>query len=162
MTTGTVRTQGTELFFSDESVTTSDPELLKVACATGITGLGGPADQIETTCLDTVGDKEFVTGLGNPADVSVPINFIPTNPAHQALLEMKKRGTVVDWIICLSDGSNPPTVSSEGDIVKPASRSNFTFSGSVKDFNIDIATNEIVRATLTIQRSGNVNFTPVS
>lgn len=54
MTVGTVRTQGTELFFVDNSVTTSDPDLIKLACPTGIQGLGGAKDQIETTCLDTV------------------------------------------------------------------------------------------------------------
>ncbi len=156
MTIGTVRTQGTELFWLDESVTTSDEELLKVTCATGITGLGGAADQIETTCLDTEGDKEFVAGLGNPGDVTVPFNYIPTNAAHQSLFNMKKLGTVVDWIICLSDGSADPTVDTDGAIIRPSSRSGFEFSGFVKDVTIDIATNEIVRGTLVIQRSGNV------
>lgn len=159
MTTGTIRTQGTELFFLDESNTTSDDELIKVTCATGITGLGGPRDQVESTCLDTVGDKEFMPGLGNPGQVSVPINFIPTAAAHAALLQLKEDGTTLDWMICLSNGTALPTPDSDGGITPPATgRSYFTFSGFVADFNIDIATNEIVRATLTIQRSGSVRF----
>lgn len=159
MTTGVVRTQGTELFFADRSVTaggSSDPELLKVACATGITGLGGATDQIDSSCLDTVGDKEFVSGLGNPGQVSVPINFIPTNVVHAALLQLKQDGTVLDWVIALSDGATDPTISSDGVIAVPSDRSTIRFTGYVSDFNLDIATNEIVRATLTIQRSGNV------
>lgn len=163
MTVGTVRTQGTELFFADLSVTaggTSDPELLKVACATGITGLGGAADQIDTSCLDTIGDKEFVGGLGNPGQVSVPINFIPQNVVHGALINLKALGTVLDWVIALSDGSTDPSITSDGVISVPTDRSTIRFTGYIADFNLDIATNEIVRATLTIQRSGNVLFTP--
>lgn len=159
MTTGTIRTQGTELFFLDTSNTTSDDEIIKVQCATGITGLGGPRDQIESTCLDTTGDKEYMPGLGNPGQVSVPINFIPTSEAHAALLQLKEDGTTLSWLIALSNGSGDPVPDSDGGITPPASgRSYFTFSGFVADFNIDIATNEIVRATLTIQRSGSVLF----
>ena len=94
MTVGTVRTQGTELFFVDNSVTTSDPDLIKLACPTGIQGLGGAKDQIETTCLDTVGDKEFAGGLGNPGVVTVPFNLIPREYSHQNLLALKKAGEI--------------------------------------------------------------------
>jgi len=41
-----VKTQGTELYF------VSSAAVLKLTCPTGITGLGGARDQIETTCLD--------------------------------------------------------------------------------------------------------------
>ena len=74
MTEGVVKTQGTELFTVD-ALSSSVASVLKFECPTGITGLGGAADQIETTCLDTVGDKEFTRGLGNPGQVSVPFNF---------------------------------------------------------------------------------------
>lgn len=161
MTIGTVRTQGTELFFIDASIDgggVSDPELVKIACPTGIQGLGGPADQIEKTCLDTIGDKEFDGGLGNPGQVTVPFNLIPRELSHQALFELKRHKTELSWIACLSEGTNPPILSSEGVLTPPTDRSSFQFSGYVADVNIDIATNEIVRGTMIIQRSGNVTF----
>ena len=158
MTVGTVRTQGTELFFVDNSVTTSDPDLIKLACPTGIQGLGGAKDQIETTCLDTVGDKEFAGGLGNPGVVTVPFNLIPREYSHQNLFVLKKAGEVLSWIACLSEGTAAPTVDSDGVITAPAGRSSFEFQGYIADVNIDIANNEIVRGTLTVQRSGNVVF----
>ncbi len=158
MTVGTVKTQGTELYFVDNSVTTSDPDLIKIACPTGIQGLGGAKDQIETTCLDTVGDKEFAGGLGNPGVVTVPFNLIPREYSHQNLLVLKKAGEVLSWIACLSEGTLAPSVDSDGVITAPAGRSSFEFQGYISDVNIDIANNEIVRGTLTIQRSGDVVF----
>lgn len=158
MTVGTVKTQGTELYLVDRTVTSSDPDLIKMACPTGVQGLGGAKDQIETTCLDTVGDKEYAGGLGNPGVVTVPFNLIPREHSHQILLELKRSGPILDWIACLSEGTSAPTLDSNGAIVAPADRSSFVFQGYIADVNIDVATNEIVRGTLTIQRSGDVTF----
>jgi hypothetical protein len=158
MTTGLVKTQGTELFFVDASVSTSAPDLVKMACPTGVQGLGGAKDQIETTCLDATVDKEFAGGLGNPGTVSVPFNLIPRDFSHQTLFALKESGADLNWIACLSDGTEDPTLDSDGIIVAPTLRSSFRFVGYIADVNIDIATNEIVRGTLTIQRSGAVQF----
>src|SRR5690606_8924465 len=75
MTAGVVKTQGTHLYFANP--TSTDPQLVKLACPTGMSGLGGAKDQTEITCLDNTDDKEYVPGLGNPGQVSVPFNLIP-------------------------------------------------------------------------------------
>jgi len=157
MTVGTVRTQGTELFVVDD-ITTTDPTLVKMACPTGITGLGGARDQIEDTCLDTVGDKTYQAGLGNTGQVSVPFNLIPRDGSHQQLFAFKQDGRVMKWIACLSESGTDPTIDTDGSWLAPADRSSFVFDAYVSDVNIDIATNEIVRGTLTLQRSGSVTF----
>ena len=159
MTTGTVKTQGSELFFVD-TLTSSVPAIVKLACPTGITGLGGAADQIETTCLDALVDREYARGLGNPGQVSVPFNLIPSAVSHQLLFDLKDAGTTISWLACLSDGSADPTnVDSNDAIVPPSDRTSFGFQAYVADVTIDIATNEIVRGTLTLQRSGAVTPT---
>lgn len=158
MTTGTVRTQGTELFVIDSSVTASEDDIFKIACPTGITGLGGARDQIEDTCLDTTDEKTFQAGLGNPGQVSVPFNLIPRNGSHQSLFAWKASGAVMKWLACLSESNEQPTVDSDGEFVKPTTRTTIEFSAFVADVNIDIATNEIVKGTLTLQRSGAVTF----
>ena len=158
MTTGTVRTQGTELFVIDASVTSSEEELVKMACPTGITGLGGPRDQIEDTCLDTTDEKTFVAGLGNPGQVSVPFNMIPREGSHQSLFAWKQSGTLMKWLACLSESTTQPTADTDGNFAKPTDRTTIEFTAYVSDVNIDIATNEIVRGTLTLQRSGPVTF----
>lgn len=160
MTVGTVKTQGTHLFLVDASVALSAPDLIKFVCPTGIQGLGGPKDQIETTCLDATDDKEFAAGLGNPGQVTVPFNLIPREFSHQNLFAYKESGATLKWIACLSESEELPTLDSDGVIVAPTTRSSFEFDAYIADVNIDIAGNEIVRGTLTLQRSGSVRFNP--
>lgn len=156
MTTGVLKTQGTELFLID--VLSSPGTLVKMGCPTGITGLGGAADQIEVTCLDTTEDKEYRRGLGNPGQVSVPFNFLPQDASHQLLIDMKDAGSTTQFLIGFSDSLTDPTVSA-GAFVVPAGRTCAVFTAYIADVNIDIATNEIVRGTLTLQRSGAVTWT---
>lgn len=155
MTTGTLKTQGSELFLID-TLTSSVAALVKLACPTGIQGLGGAADQLDDTCLDNTTDRTFKRGLGNPGQVTVPFNFIPSNVSHQLLFDLKDDGSVIDWLICFSDGTADPTLNSSEAFDPPANRTSIYFQGYVADVTIDIATNEIVRGTLLIQRSGPV------
>lgn len=157
MTTGTIKTQGTELFLLDV-LTTTDPTVVKLSCPTGITGLGGAADQIEDTCLDTTTDRTYKRGLGNPGQVSVPFNYIPSNSSHQLLFALKDAGSDVKWLLAFSDGTAQPTVDTDGEFVYPASRTAAKFTAYLADINIDVATNEIVRGTLTLQRSGGIDW----
>ncbi|HGM6729576.1 TPA: phage tail tube protein [Stenotrophomonas maltophilia] len=157
MTEGVVKTQGTHLFFVNPNAA-GGPAIVKFACPTGASGLGGAADQIESTCLDATVDKEYQRGLGNPGQVSIPFNYIPSDASHDALFKLKDSGENVPWYIGLSDGIATPTLDSEDELVPPlaTARSGFLFNGYVADVNIDIATNEIVRGTVTVQRSGGV------
>lgn len=162
MTTGTVKSQGTELFVIDDVTVPETPAVMKLACPTGINGLGGAADQIEDTCLDATEDKTYKRGLGNPGQVTVPFNFIPTNATHQTILfDMKADGGVKKWMACLSDGTGNPTITT-GELTAVAARSCLAFEAYVADVNIDIATNDLVRGTLILQRSGTVTLTPKS
>jgi hypothetical protein len=158
MTVGVLKTQGTELYFID-TLSSTVAAIVKLGCPTGITGLGGAVDQIEVTCLDTTDDKEYRSGLGNPGQVSVPFNFIPTDLSHQTLFDLKNASTITQWMIGFSDGTADPTLSMADAFVAPANRTCAEFTAYVADVNIDIATNEIVRGTLTLQRSGTVAWT---
>lgn len=150
MTTGTLKTQGTKLYFANEA-----SEILQVLCATGIQGLGGAADRIDKTCL-TSAEREYDRGMLDPEAVSIPINFIPTSAAHQAINDLRDSGDTISWMIVFSDQSGAPaSMDSDNRLVSPGSTT-AEFLGYVADFNIDIATNEIVRGTLTVQRSGAV------
>lgn len=156
MTTGTLKTQGTELFTVD-ALSSSVAAVLKLACPTGITGLGGAKDQLEDTCLDAMEDKTYKAGLGNPGQVTVAFNFIPTNTSHQVLFDLKESGEVLQWMECFSEAYGiAPTLDSVDALVAPAGRTTAEFQAYVADVNIDVATNEIVRGTLLLQRSGAV------
>lgn len=157
MTDGVVKTQGTHIYTVD-TLSSSVAAVLKFACPTGITGLGGAKDQIESTCLDATEDKEYIAGLGNPGQVSVPFNFIPKHSSHQILFDLKESGDVLPWMVCLSDGTAVPTLNTSEQLVAPEApkRTSLSFKAYVADVSIDIATAEIVRGTLTLQRSGPV------
>jgi len=148
MSKGTVKTKGTRLYFAP-----GESEIHKVACATGIQGLGGPRTQIDQTCLDSE-EMEYAGGLKDPNQVSVPFNVIPRSAAHQALIALDDSGVVVPWMVALSDQANAPTgFDSEGFLDSPGPTT-CAFTGYVADMDIDVQTNEIVRGTLLIQRSG--------
>ena len=107
------QTQGSKLFVVD-LLSSSIAAVVAMECPTGITGLGGAADQIEDTCLDDTVDKSFVRGLGTPGTVSVP--FIPLKPqaaSQQFLWDLKDAGDTVPWMIGLSDGSAVPALDGE-------------------------------------------------
>lgn len=157
MTTGTIKTQGTELFVVD-TLTSSVAAVLKFSCPTGITGLGGAADQIESTCLDALEDKSFVRGLGTPGQVNVPFNFIPSNASHQTIMDMKADGSNFNWMIGFSDGTSDPTLDTDDTFIAPSGRTSAEFNAYIADVTIDVATNEIVRGTMLLQRSGAVTW----
>lgn len=152
---GTVKTQGTQLYLIDR-FTSSEPAIVRFACPTGITGLGGPKDQIDTTCLEVTDDATSVSGLGRPGQMTVPFNLIPAAFSHQSLFDLKESGEVLSWIACLSESKTAPTLDSNDEFEPPNDRTSFQFNAYIADVNIDIAGNEIVRGTLTLQRSGPV------
>lgn len=146
-----IKTQGTELYFVNNDA------VVKLKCPTGISGLGGAKDQIESTCLDATEDKSFIAGLGNPGQVSVPFNLDPQHASHQVLFDMKEAGDNAEFIICLSDGNAAPTIAT-GTLTAPTGRTSAKFTAYVADVEIDISTNTIVTGTLTLQRSGAVEW----
>lgn len=148
-------TQGTHMFFVDDTGT--DPDIVKLTCPTGITGVaGGSRDQIDTTCLDvTDGFRKFVGGLATGDPVSVPFILYKGDGGHQALFALKQSASNIGWLVGLSDDDADPTViNTDGDIEPPVTRTCFTFFGYVANVTIDAATNDVVRGTLTIQPNG--------
>lgn len=147
-----VKSQGTELFFL-----AGDPAtVMKMVCPTGVNGIGsGARDQIETTCLDETEDHQYEAGLGTPGTVSVPFIFKPTEASQQELWDLRASGKKISWMVCLSDGEDAPT-DGTGGLQAPSDRTSLEFVAYVADLTIDIATNEVVRGTMELQRSGPV------
>ncbi len=65
----------------------------------------------------------------------------------------------MQWVVGLSESSTAVTLDSDDEFILPTDRTTIEFSAFVSDVNIDIATNEIVKGTLTLERSGDVVFT---
>lgn len=147
-----IKSQGTDLYWAS-----GPTAVTRAVCITGISGLGGARDQIETSCLDNTTDKTFVGGLGTPGQVTVPFNVHKDEISHADLLALKTSGATVSWGIYSSDSATAPTA--VASVMQPVtSRASAIFSGYVADVTIDIAGNDIWKGTITIQRSGDVTW----
>lgn len=151
MTAGVVKSQNTRIYFA---VAGTSSEIHMVQCATAVNGLNsGQAGQIETTCLSSA-EKEFVRGLLNPGPVNIPFNTIFRSAAFQALQTLKDSGETASFMVVFSDQSNAPNnVNSDGKLVSPGATS-YEFSAYIADMPLDANTDDIVRGTLNLQRSG--------
>lgn len=148
-----VETQGTEIFLLPDGETTP----MVMACPTAATKSGGARNMIEIMCLNAI-DPEFRSGTRTPTTWSIPFALIPTEASHQVLFDLADSGTPTPFLIALSDGTADPTVTT-GALTAPAGRTSFGFTAIVMDVAIDIATNEVVRGTLTLQVSGPITRT---
>lgn len=145
-----IKSQGTQIWVATKDAPTVYTE---IGCPSDVTGLGGSRTQIDVTCL-SASEAEFLSGLGQPGQVTVDINFDPSDASHIDLWDYFDSGEMLDWVIGLSDGTVDP------DATMPATRSWIEFEGYVADLTIDIATDDAVRGSMSIQRSGSRKLTP--
>lgn len=148
-------TKGTNVFFYDS------PTMYTFSCPTGVTGVkGGTKDRIDTTCLSNTGSKRtYIGGFSDSSEQSVPFILYKGSASHLKVMELDGTGEVVPWFVGLSDSTDAPTgIDTDGLIVPPAGRSGFLFTGYIASITIDIATNEVVRGTMTIQPSGDTTY----
>jgi hypothetical protein len=155
-----VLTQGTEMWVRLQD--SNGYHLLKINCPTGITGGGGSKPQIDDTCLDDV-EMKYKPGMAAPGALSVPINFDPSDASHVALWDSFEAipAETLHWIIGWGDGTSDPSVNSgTGIITYPNTRTWVDFDGYIADLPIDFALNQVVKSTMSIQRSGARNLHP--
>lgn len=144
-----LRSQGTELFFLDTTIK-------KIPNLADIGEHGPQADDIETTNLDSLA-KEFLTGLADNGELPLQLNLDPTSLVHQRLSALAGTGQRLTFCMCLSDGTDPPTVTS-GALVIPVvtGRTSFVFSASVKSFRKAFKANDASRVTCALRISGAI------
>ena len=149
-----VKSQGTEIFILPDPL---DTTAMKMACPTAVSKSGGARTMSEILCLDA-DDPEFISGSCSSTTWSIPFALVPTDTTHQELFALETLGEAVPFLIALSDGTAAPTVTA-GALVAPAGRTSFAFDGIVMEIGIDIATNDVVRGTLSVQQSGPLTRT---
>lgn len=153
-----VKTQGTQLYIADP-FGSSGCDLLKVECATAISGLSNPREQIEVTCLESDA-RQYEGGLSTPGQVSVTINFDPANASHRRLAELwsGNEGNVRFAIGMGNPVDSDPTLDSGCDFVYPADRHFIEFEGYIADVPLEFALNSVVTSTVSIQVSGTYDI----
>lgn len=138
---GEKKTQGTVLRLAG---TASPITYTAIANVVSISGLGGQKPDIDITNFDSTA-KEFLTGLEDPGQVQVEINFAPGAASHDTLWTLKNDGTSRTWQIRMS-GSSPYDY--------------FQFSATVQQFQVNFQTDDVVRATVTLRVSGAITLGP--
>lgn len=150
-----VRTRRTSLYFIDPQ----NSQIVTVGCATSITGLSAPREQLEKTCLED-DDAQYEGGIKRPGAASITLNFDPSDASHLRLQELYDEGVNVAWAIGWGDGPPapaalvPPTVGSDDDFDFPDTRTYTRFEGYVADLPTDFELNTFVTGTMSIQLSG--------
>jgi hypothetical protein len=153
-----VLTQGTQVFAFDPA----DGTVITIQCATTFSPGGAPADQIEDTCLEETDSRSYKSGLRTPGQATLGVNADPSKQSHITLYEFSQQNPspVLKWAVGWSDGTDAPTVNTEGDDWElPAGRTWYTFNGYVSDFPFSFEQNSIVASEVTIQRSGSSGWT---
>lgn len=155
-----IKTQGTQLYFVDENAS-GGCEVVVVECATSMTGLSSPREQIETTCLES-DTRQYEGGLSTPGQLTVSINFDPSLPSHLRLYELwKENGPNSKFAIGLSTPvDSAPTLDSDCDFEYPTNRTFVEFEGYVADIPLEIALNSVVTTAVSIQVSGPYTVFP--
>lgn len=149
-----VKTQGTQLFIIDPNAT-GGPEVLTILCATSLSGLGAPREQIEVTCLESDA-REYVGGLATPGNLTVTINFDPNNESHYRIYELWKSNTDFKAAIGFGPETSVPSLDTAGeDFDFPTDRTFISFEAYVSDLPIEIALNAVVTAAVPLQLSGD-------
>lgn len=145
------KTQGTQLYYASAAAVVTT-----VGSIISMTGLdSGNVDQIDTTLL-TATARSFVAGLANPGAITIEMLFDPLDATLQGLVALKDAGSSKSWCIGLSDGTTAPTASASV-IVQPAaaSRTSVKFDGFISGLVVDFPGNDVVKANITLQTSGN-------
>lgn len=156
-----IRTRRTSLYFIDPE----SNEIITVGCATSITGLSAPREQLEKTCLED-DDAQYEGGIKRPGAASVTLNFDTSDASHLRLHELYDEGVSLQWAIGWGDGPPapdalvPPTLDSSFDFVFPDTRSYTQFEGYVADLPTDFALNTFVSGSMSIQLSGTKTIHP--
>lgn len=149
----TILTQGTEIFcYAPTAVGSSTKAVFKINGAAEFNPGDETADEIPTTDLSERKAHTFVIGLTDPGEASITLQVDPTDLKHKLLYDL--RGEQLEFMVGWSDGTSVPTIESEA-LSLPTSRTWFKFSGAIKSFPFDFSGNSVVKATITIRRSGS-------
>ncbi|GGD63438.1 phage tail tube protein [Caballeronia sp. LZ025] len=141
MTSTAISSQGTKI--SKNTGTTQTPVWTAVKNVSNLNGFSGSASDIDVTDFDSTA-KEYRQGLQDWDTVSFDINVNMKEASHAALLADKRSGVVSQYQVLLSDGTT------------------IEFEGYVKSFPITAGVDAVVKGTVAIKISGDIDVTPAA
>ena len=114
-----------------------------IAEITGISGPGISRETITTTHMEsTNGWQTYIGGLKDGGEVSVDVNFLPTNATQMAAIADLKDGSVDTYTIVWSDGSS----------------TEWSFSALVTGIEVNADMSDKLSGSITFKVSGEPTF----
>ena len=125
----------------------ADPEVFTpVKEVVSWTGPAETASQIEVTSLQSPA-KEFISGLRDGGEVTLELNFIPSDAGQQGLRTDLSSGTTRNFELVLPDNT------------VDADRTTIEFAAIVTSFQIQGGVDAAVKASCTLKISGEATYT---
>ncbi|WP_322070984.1 phage tail tube protein [Paraburkholderia bannensis] len=141
MTSTAISSQGTKI--AKNTGTKAAPVWAAVKNVSNLNGFAGTASDIDVTDFDSEA-KEFRPGLQDWDTVSFDININMKEASHAALLADKKTGIVAPYQVTLSDGTT------------------LEFDAYVKTFPVTAGVDSVVKGTVVIKITGDIEVTPAA
>jgi len=118
----------------------ASPEVFTtIAEVKSIDGPGGQSNEIDVTDLSSTA-KEYVLGLQDEGDITLDMNYIPSNVQHAQLRSDRAAGTQRNYRISFTD--SPVTT--------------WTFAARVKGFSISNAVDNVTGLSVVLRVSGSI------
>ena len=145
-------TQGTQLFVSAED----DKGQLQVVEVEGVTDFSPPTptkNEIEITTLKDKA-KRFMNGLIDAGEGTITLNYLENDEGQSLLYDLYERDGTAEIIIGLDNGYGIGIEQTEDGYTLPEDRGWFIFSGTIKQFSLEVGADSAVKATVVIRSSG--------
>ena len=169
MTTKSYSTQGSQLFFPDE--TASPAVASPIAQMTGFTGLGGKKTKIDITTFDSSGFKEYAGGLLDAGELTFDLIWDFTNANHALVQKLAGAANqTLPFFYAASDAANTvvPTITGTEALGTVAlappvttspvkyARSGFSFNGYFSSFVVDVKIDSVIMVHAAVQQTGGI------
>ncbi|WP_448129964.1 phage tail tube protein [Stenotrophomonas rhizophila] len=148
---GILKSKHTQLF-----IATALAEVTKVTRLRSVGFPDGQASEIDVSDFDDDWDQ-FVAGRKATGSTTIEINYDAVD--HEKIEALHTSGAVVDFLVTAPkseiEGAEKP-VAVNGVITPPTDVVSKQFKGFVQNFAVQVADNDIWKATITIRGSGAV------
>ncbi|WP_250464087.1 MULTISPECIES: phage tail tube protein [unclassified Caballeronia] len=133
-----VPSQGTKLEYKDPSG--DNASFAEVANFTDISSFTGSANLVDVTRLNSTG-REKKRGMQDWGQVTLALHVNMTEKSHQALFNARKNGTLLEFKLTLSEGTE------------------IKFNAHVKDFPIAAKVDQMLTSSVNLEVSGEIEIT---
>ena len=141
--TQAIRSHGYTLYMGDGET----PEVFtKVPEVGDITSPSGERDEINVTSHDSDA-KEFLLGLADYGTCAFPMNFVPGNAVHAAIIAAAQDDDAINWKI--TDSTSAPTLE-------------LAFAARVKGVPMNFPVDDAVKVDVTLRVTGEATLTDSS